>query len=260
MQKISALLITHNEEKNIQRFINDAAYADEIILVDSYSSDRTIEIAKTYKNVKIFQRTFINFTDQKNFAIDKASNEWITFFDADEHIPCELKEEIVEVVNQSTSFDAYFIHRKFYFKNKLIKYSGMQNDKAIRLFKKSKSKYRKNRLVHELIECKGKIGKLKNSLDHFTYFSSAEYGDKLTSYSKLRAKELELKNLKPNFFHFKLKPIYRFINHYVIRLGFLDGREGFVISKLHAESVYKRYVFLNEIYEAKALQQINKNA
>lgn len=260
MQKISALLITYNEEKNIKRFLEDADYADEIIIVDSYSTDRTLQIASSFPKVKILQREFTNFSEQKNFAINQASNEWITFFDADEHIPTNLKEEILNTVESNTAADAYYIYRRFYFKNKRLNYSGMQNDKAIRLFRKSKNRYKNNRLVHELIECDGLISKLKSKLDHFTYSSSEEYRKKLTSYSKLRAQELRMKNLKPNFFHFQVKPAYRFFNHYIIKLGFLDGREGYIVSKLHAESVKKRYVFLNEIYEAQSSKFINKNA
>lgn len=260
MQKITALLISFNEEKNIQRFLNDADYADEIIIVDSFSKDKTVEIAKKHPKTKVFIREFKNFTDQKNFAISKASHEWITFFDADEHVPANLKNEIVHTVNSKNPLDAYYVHRRFFFQERLLRFSGMQNDKAIRLFKKSKSKYKSNLLVHELLECDGTIGKLKNSLDHYTYSSVEEYRKKLTSYSKLRAQELEKKNLKPNFFHYLIKPAYRFLNHYIIRLGFLDGKDGYIISKLHAESVYKRYVFLNDIYREKPSQLINKNA
>lgn len=252
MQKISALLITYNEEKNIQRYIKDADYADEIIIVDSFSTDQTIFIAEQFQQVQIVQRKFDNFTNQKNFAISLASNEWVTFFDADEHVPVKLKQEIIQIVNDSKALDAYFVHRKFYFKEKLIRFSGMQSDKVIRLFKKSKAKYREDRLVHELIDCDGKTGKLISSLEHYSFSSVEKYRNKLISYSRLRAKELSDKRLKPNFFHFYIKPSYRFFNHYVIRLGVLDGREGFIISKLHAESVHKRYVFLNEIYEAEA--------
>lgn len=260
MHKISALLITFNEEKNIKRFLENADYADEIIVVDSFSTDRTAEIAKTFPKVKLYSRAFVNFTDQKNFAIEKANNEWITFFDADEQIPNELREEILKVTQDSNSADAYFVKRRFFYKDKVLNFSGMQNDKAIRVFKKSKCRYKSNRLVHELIECNGTIAKLSNKLNHFTYSSSQEYRKKLTSYSKLRAQELKLKGLRPTIFHFKIKPAYRFLSHYVIRLGFLDGKEGYVVSKLHAESVYKRYVFLNEIYEEQSSTLINKNA
>ena len=252
MPKISALIITYNEENNIQRFLEDASYADEIILVDSFSSDQTIEIAKRFEKVKIFQREFKNFTDQKNFAIDQASNDWVTFFDADEHIPLVLREEFLNELEKNDASDAYFVHRKFFFKNKLIRFSGMQSDKQIRVFKKSKARYKANLLVHEVIECEGTIGNLKNSLDHYSFSSVEDFRNKLMHYSRLRAKELERKKLKPNFFHFYFKPMYRFFNHYVMRLGFLDGKEGYIISKLHAESVRKRYVFLNEIYEARA--------
>lgn len=256
MQKISALLITYNEEKNIKRFLEDSAYADEIIIIDSNSTDKTVELAKDHPKVKIFKRDFVNFTDQKNFAISQASHEWISFFDADEHIPDDLKCEIINTIN-NPKYQAYYVSRKFFFKNKRIYYSGMQNDKAIRVFRKSKCIYKSNRLVHELIECDGEVGKLTHKLDHYTYSSAEEYRKKLTSYSKLRAKELYEKNLKPNFFHFRIKPFYRFINHYIIRLGILDGKEGYMISKLHAESVHKRYVFLNEIYQENSSQLIN---
>lgn len=260
MQKITALLITFNEEKNIQRYLNDADYADEIIIVDSFSKDKTVELAKLHPKVKVFLREFKNFTDQRNFALSKSSNEWVTFFDADEHLPESLKQEIVQTVNSEDALDAYYVHRRFYFQEKLLRFSGMQSDKAIRLFRKSKSKYKSNLLVHELIDCAGTIGKLENSLDHYTYSTVEEYRRKLTSYSKLRAQELEKKNLKPNLFHYLIKPTYRFVNHYIIRLGFLDGKDGFIISKLHAESVYKRYVFLNDIYKEKSSLLINKNA
>ena len=260
MQKISALLITFNEEINIQRYLDDASYADEIIIVDSFSTDKTVELAKKNSKVKVFQKEFINFSEQKNFAISQASNDWITFFDADEHLSNHLKEEIVQKINDPKALDAYYVHRRFYFKDKLLKYSGMQSDKAIRIFKKSKAKYKPNRLVHEIIKCDGKIGRLKNSLDHYSYSSEEDYKSKLLSYSRLRAQELYIKNLKPNFFHFYLKPAYRFVNHYIIRLGLLDGKEGLIISKLHAQSVYKRYVFLNEIIEENSSQRINKNA
>ncbi len=252
MPKISALIITYNEENNIQRFLEDASYADEIILVDSFSTDQTIAIAKRFEKVKIFQREFNNFTDQKNFAINQATNDWVTFFDADEHIPVKLREEILYNVQHNQSIDAYYVHRKFYFQNKLIRFSGMQSDKQIRVFRKSKAKYKAHLLVHEVLQCNGNIGYLNNSLDHYSFSSIEAFRNKLTHYSRLRAKELEQKNLKPTIFHFYLKPMYRFFNHYVMRLGFLDGKEGYIISKLHAESVHKRYVFLTEIYEARA--------
>lgn len=245
---ISALLITYNEEKNIQRYLNDVDYADEIIIVDSFSTDKTEEIALQNPKVKFIKRKFDNFTNQRNYSLTLAKNDWVTFFDADEVIPTELKNEIISVFNQQPTFDAYFVYRKFFFNKKHIKYSGMQNDKAVRIFKKSKSQYKSDRMVHEIIECNGRIGYLTNKLDHFTFDNEQEYLDKLNNYSRLRAQELRIKNLKPTFYHYKIKPIYRFFNYFVMRLGFLDGKDGYTIAKLHAISVANRYKYLDEIY------------
>ena len=246
--KISALLITYNEEKNIQRYLNNVDFADEIIIVDSYSTDKTEQIALQNPKVKFVKRKFDDFTNQRNYSISLANNEWITFFDADEGIPDELKEEIISTINNNPQFDAYFVYRKFFFKNKHIQYTGMQNNKAIRIFRKSKSQYRLDRMVHEIVECKGEVGFLKHKLDHYTFDNEQEYLAKLNSYSKLRAQELHLKKLVPSFFHYNIKPAYRFLSYYIFRLGFLDGKEGYTISKLHAISVANRYKYLDDIY------------
>lgn len=248
LPKISALLITYNEERNIQKFLDEAWYADEIVIVDSESTDRTAEIAKKHPKVRFIVRKFDHFTAQKNFTIEQAKNEWVTFFDADERIPKALIHEMLDEIEKDVA-DAFMVYRRFYFMDKYIKHSGWQNDKVIRLFKKSKNRYGEGRLVHELIDSKGKVKFLRNRLDHYSYFSVEEYDRKLTQYSILRAKELFEKRLKPNVFHFWIKPWYRFMHHYVMRLGILDGGEGYIISKLHAHSVFKRYLFLSKMWE-----------
>lgn len=248
LPKISALLITYNEERNIQKYLDEAWYADEIIIVDSESTDKTAEIAKKHPKVTFITRKFDNFTSQKNFAIDQAKNEWVTFFDADERISKSLIFEMIDEIKKNDA-DAFFVYRRFYFMEKYIKRSGWQNDKAIRLFKKSQNRYGEGRLVHELIDSKGKVKFLNNRLDHYSYFSVEEYDRKLTQYSILRAKELHKKGLKPNVFHFWVKPWFRFVHHYILRLGILDGGEGYIISKLHAHHVFKRYLFLSKMWE-----------
>lgn len=254
LPKISALLITYNEERNIQKFLDEAWYADEIIVVDSESTDRTPEIAKKHPKVKFITRKFDNFTAQKNFTIEQARNEWVTFFDADERIPKALVFEMLDEIEKDRA-DAFFVYRRFYFMDKYIKRSGWQNDKAIRLFKKSKNRYGDGRLVHELIDCKGTVRFMENRLDHYSYSSIEEYDRKLTQYSLLRAEELFVKGLKPNVFHFWIKPWYRFVHHYIMRLGMLDGGEGYIISKLHAHSVFKRYLFLQKMWESEKKQK-----
>ncbi len=258
--KISALLICYNEEDHIQRFINEAkTYADEIIIVDSFSTDKTVQIINENKDVILHQRVFDNFTTQRNYAISLANNEWVTFFDADEELSSRLIEELQSKVNLKSNNVAYMAYHYFYFKNKKIQFSGQQNVRAVRLFKKSKCQYKEGLMVHELLECNGTIGVLNEKVKHHTFVDEKYYLEKLNNYSKLRAKELQLKNLVPTFFHYKVKPIYRFFNYFVLRLGFLDGKEGYTIAKLHAISVANRYKYLDEIYQEENLKtSLNK--
>lgn len=246
---ITALLITYNEEQHIERFLKDADYADEIIIVDSNSTDKTTEIASKHSKVKIFKRAFSNFSDQKNFALQQSKNEWVTFFDADEEITPKLKKELIEKVNSNSDISVYIGYHDFYFKNKKVSFSGQQNVNAPRLFKKSICKYRENLKVHEQLDYEGKSDNLKHKIKHHTLTDENKYLDKLNKYSYLRAEELYLKQVKPSFFHFYIKPSYRFINYYLIRLGILDGIEGFKIAKLHAISIQNRYVYLNQFYK-----------
>ena len=243
---ISALAITYNEESHIESYIESLSFADEIIIIDSFSTDNTVALAKKH-DVTIIQRKFVNFSDQKNFAISLAKNDWVTFFDLDEKISPELINEIVTTVKSKNPLKAYNIKRSFNFMGKRIKYSGFQTDVAVRLFNKNYCKYN-GKAVHESIETSEKVGLLKHALDHQTYKTFDIYNQKLNQYSKLQAEELYKKNVRPNLYHFLFRPWYRFMHQYFIRLGFMDGKEGFIISYVHAFSVYKRYIQLWAMY------------
>ncbi|TWP27334.1 glycosyltransferase [Apibacter muscae] len=249
--KISAVCITYNEENNVNKFLKDIDFADEIIVVDSYSTDSTKELVEKSNKVKFLQRKFDNFTNQKNYAIDQVSNEWVIFFDLDERIPMDLKMEILMTINDPHAKDAYWVYRNFYFKNKHIKNSGWKNDKVIRLFKKNKCKYKVSKLVHEEMIYNSEPGFLKNKIDHYSLASVKSYEDKLDHYSQLKAKELFEKGKKANFFHRYIKPLYRFFHHYIIQYGILDGKEGFIISKIYARYVYNRYKYLDKFWDEK---------
>lgn len=243
---ISALAITYNEEEHIARFIKSLSFADEIIIVDSNSTDKTVEIA-TSLNAKVISRRFENFSSQRNFALDQASHEWIVFFDVDETITPQLAEEIQSKINSNNDVSAYKVKRHFIFMGKRIKYSGFQNDAVVRVFKKSDCSYNSD-LVHETLQVNGKTEMLKNTSDHYSYKTFDLYNDKLTRYSKLQAEMLYIKNIRPNLFHFIIKPCWRFFHQYIIKLGFLDGKEGFIIAYLSAFAVFKRYLFLWIMY------------
>ncbi|MFY7987554.1 MAG: glycosyltransferase family 2 protein [Flavobacterium sp.] len=245
---ISGLIITYNEEKHIKSVLENIDFVDEIIIVDSYSTDKTIEIINSFPNVKLFQRKFDDFTSQRNFALSLASNDWILFIDADERVPIELKNEIIETASQQNDVSAYYFYRKFMYQNKPLHFSGWQTDKNFRLFKKSKCSYINERLVHETLKVEGKTGILTNKLIHYSFDEYQKYKNKMISYGKLRAKELFLKGKKYNLFIYIFKPLYKFLYDYIIRLGFLDGKKGIVICYLNALSVYSRYPELKRLY------------
>ncbi|MDT0559516.1 glycosyltransferase family 2 protein [Ichthyenterobacterium sp. W332] len=243
---ISALAITYNEEDYIERYVQQLSFADEIIFIDSFSTDNTVDLAQKY-GVKVIQRKFDNFSTQRNFALEHASNDWVIFFDLDESLPNQLISEIKTIVKENSKNYAYRVKRNFYFMGKHIKYSGFQNDTVVRLFNKTKCTYNGN-LVHETLSVNGTIGSLKNTLDHYTYKTFDDYNKKQTQYSKLQAKHLYNKNVRPNLYHFFVRPLYRFLHQYFIKLGFLDGKEGFILAYLQGFSVFKRYLFLWTTY------------
>ncbi|CAM3503017.1 glycosyltransferase family 2 protein [Flavobacterium chungbukense] len=252
-QLLSALVITHNEERNIQSVLENLSFADEIIVVDSFSSDQTFEIASSFKNVKAIQHTFENFASQRNYAISLATNSWILFIDADERVTPDLKKEIELAINEENQIAAYFMYRTFMFKKERLRFSGWQTDKIIRLFKKENAFYNHEKIVHEKLIINGEAGKLKNKLIHFSYSTFDDYKQKMIFYGKLKAQEELAKNTKPNFFHFYIRPTYQFLHQFLIRLGFLDGRKGFTICYLNALSVSSRFQELKKIRISKQL-------
>lgn len=246
--KISALLITYNEVKHIEEVIENIGFADEIIVVDSFSTDGTFEILSKLSQVTTIQNTFLNFASQRNFAIQKATHDWVLFIDADERITQKLKEEILEVTNNPQEFVAFQFRRIFFFKQKRIHFSGFQTDKTYRLFKKEFLEYQEHKLVHEMPKITGKSRILKNKMIHFSFESASHYKIKMQHYASLKALELFKKGIKPNFFHFYLRPLYKFVVNYFVRLGMLDGKEGFILCYLSAYGVSCRYKKLKKLW------------
>ena len=241
MTNITAIIPTLNEEIHIADAIKSVSFADEIIVIDSYSSDNTIEIAEQY-NVKIIKRMFDDFSSQKNHAIAQAKHDWIYILDADERVTPEVLKEILEAVKNPKGFVGFYVRRTFYFCARNINYGGCQRDKVVRLFLKEYCSY--SGIVHERISTKGKLGFFKNKIEHYSYRSFDHYISKLNQYSWLQAKELYKKGKKVNLFHILIKPSSRFFIHYIIRLGFLDGFPGFIFAKVQAYSVLTRYIKL----------------
>lgn len=248
-EKLSVLIITLNEEEHLKSLLSDLDFADEIVIVDSFSTDGTEIISKSFPKVKFTQNKFENFSAQRNFAISQAKNDWILFLDADEVLTPELKQEIIETLKNNQTYTAYFFERIFMFEDTVLKYSGNQTDKIFRLFDKKSARYDDKRLVHEKLIVNGEIGFLKNKLIHYSYSSYDDYKEKIIFYGRFKAQEKFIKKVKPTFLHQFFHPIYNFIYNYFIRLGILDGKKGIIICYLNAYSIVVRYKELKKLWK-----------
>jgi glycosyltransferase involved in cell wall biosynthesis len=240
--KITAIIPTLNEEVNIEQAIKSVDFADEIIVIDSYSTDATVSLAKKH-NINVIQRVFDDYSTQKNYAIDKAKYDWIYILDADERVTHELRNEILETVKKPNGFVGFYVFRTFYFAGKKLKYSGYQHDKVIRLFRKDKCQYN-GKKVHERIKANGKVGFLNNKLEHYTYRNYNHFIEKLNRYAGIKAQILYDKGHSVNAFHLLIKPPVRFVIHFIIKGGIFDGFPGFMVSGVMAYGVLSRYIKL----------------
>ncbi|MFN3872324.1 MAG: glycosyltransferase family 2 protein [Ignavibacterium sp.] len=229
MNRISLIIITKNESQNIRDCLESVRWADEIIVVDSGSSDDTVSIARHFTD-KVFYNEWKGFAEQKSFAMSLATNDWLLSLDADERVTEKLKDEILN--SNLDEFDGYRIKRDNFFLGKIIRGCGWGNDYQLRLFKKSKTRLT-DRLVHEGFEVEGKVGQLKNSMLHFSYRNFRDAFTKINHYSTLEA--IEKQNRKNvNAFTIVITPVIAFLQHFFIRKGFIDGIYGLFVSIMHA--------------------------
>lgn len=240
-QKLSALIITYNEMGYIERCIDSVSFADEILVVDSFSSDGTYEYLMAHPKVRVIQHPFENFTAQKSFTLGQATHDWVLFLDADEVVGSKLREEILETINDPMAHQAYWFYRRFMFRDKPLRFSGWQTDKNHRLFQKGKVQFSDKRIVHETLEVDGTSGILKERLVHYCYKDYQDYKGKMLRYGQLKAKEDFFREKPFNYALMVLKPLWKFFNHYVIRLGILDGKKGITICYLNALGVLERF-------------------
>ena len=229
--KISVVIITGNEENNIKDCLKSATWANEIIVVDSESTDKTVELAKEFTD-KVYIHKWQGYSAQKTLAIGYAKNEWVVSLDADERITKALADEILNYDLENIKFDAFKMRRENYFLGKKINYCGWGNDYQLRLFKKSKT-ILNNRMVHEGFIVDGKISQLNNSIIHYSYKNLKDGFNKINEYSSLEAEEKN-KSRKITALRIVLYPIIAFIQHYFLRSGFRDGKHGLLISLMHA--------------------------
>lgn len=242
---LSVVIITHNEENNIKECLESVKWAGEIIVVDSESSDKTEEICRAFK-VNFVKEPWKGFALQKNSAIEKATRDWILSLDADERVTPELKKEIITVMESVNPKDGYFIARKNFFLGRWIRRCGWYPDYNLRLFQRGKGLFGV-REVHEALKIKGATGHLKYPMEHHTYKSLDEFMSRLDRYSTLAAQELLKEKKSYGILHIVFRPFYTFISMYLLRLGFLEGYYGFVLSVLYAFYTFLKYIKLREL-------------
>ena len=242
MPKLSVIIPTLNEEDYIEDALKSVSFADEIIIIDSLSSDRTVEIARRY-HTKIIERAFDNFSNQRNHAIEQATGDWILFVDADERVPYALQQEILKVL-EAPKFDGYKISFPHFYMNRFLYH---HSDRVLRLVKREGVKYTGQ--VHEKLHIDGSIGTLKEPMLHYTYKGLESYIRKKESYAWYQAQQLYDKGKKASWFHFCVKPSFRFFRSYILKGGFRDGIPGLIVASVNAYGVFQRYAKLRLLHK-----------
>jgi glycosyltransferase involved in cell wall biosynthesis len=252
--KITAIIPTYNEEQNIRGAIESCSFADEIIVVDSFSQDDTAKIVrKEFPHVKLLEHEYKYSAAQKNWTIPQASHEWIFLLDADERTSDHLINEIKQVVN-SPEHTAYWIPRVNCFMGKELKFAW-RGDAVIRLFKRDQCHY-EDKHVHAEILTDGSIGRLKNSLKHDTYQGKGleSHVIKNYRYSTWAAHDRVHKIKRITFYHLLIKPLFAFFKRYILQGGIFDGRQGFIIAMFGMWSVFLRNVKIWRMHEGEKIE------
>ena len=235
---ITAALITKNEERNIEECLETVRWADEIVMVDCGSTDRTMEKAKPF-GAKVYEVPFRDFASQKNAALERATGEWVFFVDADERVPKELAEEILEICRSSAPPKIYGVNRLTYFFGNRLRFSAAQDDYPFRLFPRTRAHFEQP--VHERVITELPEGRLKNRLIHYSTRDLAQYQSKLDQYVPLELEVLRRKGKRRMSVDWLLRPVAKFLYLYVWRLGILDGFAGFQYAWLSAYYTFIKY-------------------
>ena len=245
MEKISVAIITKNEERNIRDCLESVKWADEIVVVDNGSTDHTLSICKEY-GARIFQEGWKGYSSQKNSAIEKAGNEWVLNLDADERVSPELRQEMQKSLEGNQGVNGYWIPRKNFFLGQWIRYCGWYPDLNLRLFRKSRGRFGE-RVVHERLELEGKALTLTHPLIHETYRSLSDFFQRMDRYSTLAAQEMHREGRKFRLIDVVFRPPFTFLQMYFLRVGFLEGYLGFVLSVLYSYYTFAKYTKLKEL-------------
>ena len=249
-QKLSVTIITKNEEAAIVACLESIAWADEIIVVDSGSTDKTIEICKAHGANVHSSREWPGFGPQKNLALSLASHDWVLSIDADERVSSNLRDEIQQVLSLNLQNTAFRIPRSSSYCGQFMHHSGWFPDYVLRLFPRLTAKFSDD-IVHEHVIFKGEVRTLKNPILHISYTDLEEVLDKTNRYSSDGAQMFAERGKKSSLSKAVLHGLWAFFRTYVLRLGFLDGRMGFILAVSNAETTYYRYLKLMLLTKSK---------
>jgi len=246
-EKLTVLVPTRNEEANLRDCLETVKWADEILVVDTFSTDRTLEIAREF-GARVVQHEYVNSAAQKNWAIPQAENNWVMVVDADERVSPELAAEVRALLAApgGPPAAAYRMHRRTFFFGREIRHCGWDTDAVVRLFRKDRARY-PDLWVHADMLVDGPVVKLRGRFDHYTYRSLDQYFEKFGRYTTWSAKDLAARGRRATLLNLLGRPAARFFKMYFLRLGFLDGVSGAVLCALAACSVFTKYAKLWEM-------------
>ncbi len=240
MAPLSVCLIVHNEESRVERALRSAAWADEIIVMDSGSTDRTAEICRRYTD-KVYTRPFDDYASQKNAAVSRAAGKWILSLDADEEITSLLKNKIEKALQNSSGANGYRIRRRSRIFGRFFRFSGTQADRPLRFFRKGAGRFEGT--IHESLVLEGRTDSLDGELTHYTYDSLKDYMSRFNRYTGMEAERfIRERHKAPGFFEIKIKPWLIFFWLYLFQQGFRDGREGFQFCVLSAFYTFVKHL------------------
>ena len=243
-KKVSVVIVTKDEETNISECIKSVLWADEILVVDSESKDRTCDISRGL-GADVIERKWIGYADQKNYGIQKAKNKWILSLDADERISDNLMKVLVEILDKDSIYKGYKFPRKNIFFGKWLKNGDLWPDYQIRLFEKERASFN-NRYVHESVQVDGQVCKLDEPILHYSYDNVSEFFQRQKEYAILSAQESLKKKVSLNKTDIFFRPLWRFFRSYIIKSGWKDGLEGFIVSAGLAWYVFMRFAIILE--------------
>ncbi|MBW1992354.1 MAG: glycosyltransferase family 2 protein [Deltaproteobacteria bacterium] len=247
MPRLSVTIIALNQEENIVPCLESAAFADEIVLVDTGSTDRTVELARGFTD-RIFTVDWRGFGATKNFALEQATGDWIFSLDTDERVPPALRQEILEVVCNNGPLAGYRVPRKNYFCGRWVRRAGWYPDLTLRLFRRGQGRFRE-REVHEEVVVDGPVGELKTPLEHYSYHSISEYVARMDRYARLAARELAKAGRRPLAGELFWRPFLTFVQRYFLKLGVLEGRTGYTVSVLAGMYTFLKYYYLRQLLD-----------